>query len=90
MRFMTTPDTFCVIALERPSDGTLVVPRLLPIRDGDRIELLGAPVRDAKDVVTWRVEGAKTYITAPVSRWDAVQHAWAFQIAYHRISKDLD
>ncbi|KAH7096824.1 glycoside hydrolase [Auriculariales sp. MPI-PUGE-AT-0066] len=86
VRFLTTPETFCIVAFERPSDDELVIPRQLPILEGDKIELLGASAPSKGEqghTVSWRTDGKNTIITAPKAQWDAVKHAWAFRVTYH-------
>src|SRR5882762_11522318 len=40
VRFLTTPSTFCIVALSRPMNGQLVINKRLPILPGDEIVLL--------------------------------------------------
>ena len=79
MRFLTTPATFCIVALKRPASGELVISRSLPLREGDKIELLGAPNSDG---VSWHTKGKQTVISASKEHWDAVPYAWAFKVTY--------
>jgi alpha-L-fucosidase len=42
LRFTRTQSTFCIISLERPRDGLLVIRNQVPIMQNDMISLLGA------------------------------------------------
>lgn len=80
VRFTTTPTTFCAIALEKPADGLLTIERVLPIRAGDEIQLLG--VEPSEGGLKWWVSEGKTYIQVRQADVDAVEHAWAFKVSY--------
>src|ERR1700683_3971800 len=40
LRFLTTPSTFCIISLLRPTNGHLVVNKRVPVLPGDQFFLL--------------------------------------------------
>lgn len=42
LRFTRTASTFCIIALERPKDGLVVIDTPIPVLENDTINLLGA------------------------------------------------
>ncbi|EJD47020.1 glycoside hydrolase [Auricularia subglabra TFB-10046 SS5] len=79
-RFLTTPTTFCAVVLERPRDGLVTIERVLPLRPGDEVRLLGAGGRSLK----WWIDEEKerTYIKVRKGEVDKIQHAWAFQATY--------
>ncbi|KIM24230.1 glycoside hydrolase family 29 protein [Serendipita vermifera MAFF 305830] len=85
LRFTTTPDTFCIISLERPltdeadsSTAVLTMARSVPIVQGDEVYLLGGGGQSLR----WEsgAEGLKIWV--PQADLDRVQHAWAFEIRY--------
>jgi alpha-L-fucosidase len=90
LRFTTTTDTFCIIALELPEtliidhDGEIVpyamltVHRPVPVLQHDKVFLLGGSGEALN--VQWR-EG-KLVIIVPIDELNLVKHAWAFQVQY--------
>lgn len=81
VRFLTTPDTFCIVALSKPGNGQLVVSERLPVLPGDEIFLLG-PHNGSS--LPWSFNDDATQLTINVSEsdLDAVDYAWAFQVRY--------
>ncbi|CAE6478403.1 unnamed protein product [Rhizoctonia solani] len=80
LRFTRTPNTTCIIALARPSNGTIIIEKSIPLLAGDTINLLGAP--PLKGGLEWSRHRGKTVIRVSEAQLDAVRHAWAFQIVY--------
>ncbi|KIJ11300.1 glycoside hydrolase family 29 protein [Paxillus involutus ATCC 200175] len=88
-RFLTTPQTFCIVAFNKPTNGSVVVNAggvVLPIQHGDAIRLLGpnSPAAFSDDGgLEWRMEedGVLT-IDVPEDQVDQVDYAWAFQVSY--------
>jgi alpha-L-fucosidase len=88
-RFLTTPQTFCIVAFNKPTNGSVVVNAggvVLPIQQGDAIRLLGpnSPAAFSDDGgLEWRMEedGVLT-IDVPEDQVDQVDYAWAFQVSY--------
>lgn len=86
-RFLTTPETFCVVALNKPVNGSVIVDAggvVFPIQKGDAIRLLG-PTNGttARGELEWDIDqnGILT-IDVPQSQVDQVDYAWAFQVTY--------
>ncbi|KII95420.1 glycoside hydrolase family 29 protein [Plicaturopsis crispa FD-325 SS-3] len=81
VRFLTTPNTFCIVALSKPGNGQLVVSERLPVLPGDEIFLLG-PHNGSS--LPWSFNDDATQLTINVSEsdLDAVDYAWAFQVRY--------
>jgi len=97
VRFLTTPDTFCIISFSRPTNGQLVVNKRLPILTGDKIVLLApsTPSLDAdrpmlNDTVglPWSIDDSTGQLVINVSErhLSEVEYAWAFQVQY-RVTK---
>lgn len=92
LRFLTTPNTFCIVALSYPSNGQLIVNKRLPILPGDEIVLLspytsGRDPRQSSDPAVglpWSVDDSTGYLIVNVSKsdLDGINHAWAFQVRY--------
>lgn len=87
-RFLTTPETFCIVAFNKPTDGLVVVDGggvAFPIQKGDTITLLGptSGSTTAGQGLEWNIDdnGVLT-IDVPESEVDQVDHAWAFQVSY--------
>lgn len=87
-RFLTTPETFCIIAFIKPINGSVVVDTdgvVLPIQKGDTIKLLGPTTAGAtaRQGLEWNLEqnGVLT-IDVPQSQVDQVDYAWAFEVSY--------
>jgi alpha-L-fucosidase len=93
LRFLTTPNTFCIIALSYPSNGQLIVNKRLPILPGDEIVLLSPytsgrnPDRQSSDPaigLPWSIDDSTGHLVVNVSKsdLDGINHAWAFQVRY--------
>jgi len=87
-RFLTTPETFCIVAFNKPTNGSVAVGAggvVLPIQKGDTITLLGPTkgTTTAGQDLEWSIDqdGVLT-IDVPQSQVDQVDHAWAFQVSY--------
>ncbi|KAF8131998.1 glycoside hydrolase family 29 protein [Boletus edulis] len=87
-RFLTTPETFCIVAFDKPDNGSIVVDvggPVLPIQKGDTIRLLGPTDNGmtAGQALEWTMDqnGVLT-IHVPQSLVDLVDYAWAFQVSY--------
>ncbi|KIJ04443.1 glycoside hydrolase family 29 protein [Paxillus involutus ATCC 200175] len=93
-RFLTTPKTFCIVAFNKPTNGSVVVNAggvVLPIQQGDAIRLLGpnSPGVFSDDTTArtsgleWRMdEDGVLTIDVPEDQVDRVDYAWAFQVSY--------
>ncbi|KAI9573212.1 glycoside hydrolase family 29 protein [Boletus coccyginus] len=84
-RFLTTAETFCIVAFNKPAYGSVVVDAggvVLPIHKGDTIKLLGPRMANGQDLA-WSIDrdGVLT-IDVPQSQADLVDYAWAFQVTY--------
>ncbi|KAG8220488.1 alpha-L-fucosidase-domain-containing protein [Butyriboletus roseoflavus] len=58
-RFLTTPETFCIVAFNKPTDGSVVVDAggvVLPIQEGDTSQTARADQRDDDSWTGPRVE----------------------------------
>jgi alpha-L-fucosidase len=96
-RFLTTQDTFCIVAFSRPTDGQLVVSKRLPIVTGDKIVLLSPNTASdrsrSEDAMglPWSVDDptGKLVINVSESQLNRVEHAWAFQVQYGVIERSL-
>ncbi|KIO02569.1 glycoside hydrolase family 29 protein [Pisolithus tinctorius Marx 270] len=98
VRFLTTPHTFCIVALDKPTGGKLVVDvgdAVLPLQPGDTIRLLGpknpgALVSNNANAawqedrgLDWKLDGSGVLtIQVPESLVDLVEYAWAFEVSY--------
>ncbi|KAG7091417.1 hypothetical protein E1B28_010453 [Marasmius oreades] len=82
-RFTTTPDTFCIVVFDPPSDGQLVVNKRLPLLPGDEIRFLsttpGNPLPWTMDASTGKVT---VDVTGSASAIRQVQFGWAFQVNF--------
>ena len=56
LRFTRTPSTFCIIAVERPRNGRVVLDTPIPILGNDTISLLGAGEGGSR--LKWSKHGA--------------------------------
>lgn len=85
-RFLTTPTAFCAVLLAKPKDGLVTIDRILPIREGDEVQLLGVPPKAGG--LNWWVDAKKgvTLIKVKPTDVEAVKHAWAFKISYGGVS----
>ncbi|KIK92770.1 glycoside hydrolase family 29 protein [Paxillus rubicundulus Ve08.2h10] len=93
-RFLTTPQTFCIVGFNKPTNRSVVVNAggaVLPIQQGDAIRLLGPNSPgvlsdDTKSVaqgLEWRMdEDGVLIIDVPKDQVDQVDYAWAFQVSY--------
>ncbi|KAH0828992.1 glycoside hydrolase family 29 protein [Lanmaoa asiatica] len=87
-RFLTTPETFCIVAFNKPMNGSIVVDAggvVLPIQNGDTITLLGPTngTTTAGEGLEWSIDqnGVLT-IDVPQTQIDQVDYAWAFRVSY--------
>ncbi|KAF9222359.1 glycoside hydrolase family 29 protein [Gyrodon lividus] len=93
-RFLTTPRTFCIVAFNKPMNGSIVVDGggvVLPIQRGDTIALLGpnspGVLSDNTTIVgqglEWSIdEDGVLTIDVPEDQVAQVDYAWAFQVSY--------
>lgn len=88
-RFLTTPETFCIVAFNKPTNGSVVVDAggvVLPIQKGDTITLLGPTngTTTAGQDLEWNIDenGVLTISDVPESEVDQVDYAWAFRVSY--------
>ena len=81
-----TPTAFCAVLLSKPKDGLVTIDRILPIREGDEVQLLGVPPKEGG--LNWWVDTHKgvTLIKVKPTDVEAVKHAWAFKISYGGVS----
>jgi len=93
VRFLTTSNTFCIVAFSRPTNGQLVVNKRLPILPGDEIVLLSPntasqnadrPRSGGAIGLPWSVDDSTGQLVIDVSESDLgeVEYAWAFQVRY--------
>lgn len=89
VRFLATPNTFCIVAFSQPTNGQLVIKKRLPIFPGDEIVLLSplAADRSRSDVangLNWSLDDITGSLTVNVSESDlrGIEYAWAFQVRY--------
>jgi len=81
LRFTQTKDKFCIISLDRPQDGLLVVQKQVPVMEGDKITMLGGGREGVN--LTWSIQdGGALVVHVPESVVDQVQWAWAFKVDY--------
>lgn len=92
VRFLTTPNTFCIVAFSRPTNGQLIIDKRLPILPQDKIFLLSPQVADrsqssAMQGLPWTIDETTGQLTVNVSEsyLNEVEYAWAFEVRY-----DLD
>jgi len=87
-RFLTTPDTFCIVAFNKPTNGSIVVDAggpVLPIQKGDTIKLLRPTngTTTAEEGLGWAMgENGVLTIDVPQGQVNQVDYAWAFQVSY--------
>ncbi|KZP28385.1 glycoside hydrolase family 29 protein [Athelia psychrophila] len=92
VRFLTTPETFCIVALTRPENGQLIMDKQLPIVPGDSIFLLSPRAanghEDSADSdavgLPWSINETTGAVTINVTedQLGRVDHAWAFKVVY--------
>jgi len=92
IRFLTTPRTFCIITLSRPTNGQLVVNKRLPILQGDKIVLLSPSITSHKadrsksdnaKGLPWSLDSSgRLLINVSESDLSGMEYAWAFQVRY--------
>ncbi|KAH0588435.1 hypothetical protein H2248_004283 [Termitomyces sp. 'cryptogamus'] len=81
LRFTTTPKTFCFVAFNQPSGGTLTIQKRLPIMPGDTIRLFGPGGAGA--VLPWSVDNTgRLNVNISDDVVSEGRFAWAFQISY--------
>ncbi|KAH7883390.1 glycoside hydrolase family 29 protein [Phlebopus sp. FC_14] len=85
-RFLTTAQTFCIVAFNKPEYGKVIVDGggvVLPIQKGDTIKLLSNSTAATQQPLEWSMDqnGILT-IEAPEYLMDQVDYAWAFQVTY--------
>jgi hypothetical protein len=82
VRFLTTPTTFCIVALAPPANGQLVINKRLPLLSGDTLLLLKP---NGISVSTpWTVDAETGQLVVNVSASDIAdgRFAWAFEATY--------
>jgi len=82
LRFTRTRKTFCVIAIERPRHGRVIVDTPVPVLGNDTIRLLGAG-KEGSNLKWSKHNHYGIAIEVPDHVLDKVEHAWAFQIKYN-------
>lgn len=81
IRFTTTPKTFCFVAFDQPSDGTLTIQKRLPIMPGDTIRLLGPG--GTRVVLPWSIDNnGRLNVNVSNDLLSEGRFAWSFQISY--------
>ncbi|KAK1221691.1 hypothetical protein PQX77_015521 [Marasmius sp. AFHP31] len=86
-RFTRTANTFCIVAFDRPQNGSLIVNKRLPILPGDEIKFL-SPLTNETEALPWSVDASTGRLTVDVSgegvrrEIDSVRFGWAFQVRY--------
>ncbi|KZT22439.1 glycoside hydrolase family 29 protein [Neolentinus lepideus HHB14362 ss-1] len=84
LRFLTTPDTFCIVSLVQPSQ-TLSVNTQIPILLGDEIVYLGDSNTEVSPLA-WSTDPNTGYLTVDLNnvRLNPIggAEAWAFQVRY--------
>lgn len=79
VRFTTKPDAFYIIAISRPSNGILKTTAPVPIKEGDRVTLLGGN----GDALKWSVTDETLTVEVDGDDLDKVPlPAWAFKVSY--------
>ena len=79
VRFTTKPDAFYIIAISRPLNGALRTSAPVPIKEGDKVTLLGG----SGDPLKWSIEGGVLSVEVGEDELDKVTlPAWAFKVAY--------
>jgi len=82
LRFTRTRSTFCIIAIERPTNGQVIIDTPIPILANDTISLLGAGEEGRS--LKWSKRGLyDTVIEVPEYVLNKVHDAWAFQVHYN-------
>ena len=88
MRFLTTPETFCIVTFTRPENGKLVIEnKQLPVLPGDTVFLLG-PHHHARpgdhSGLPWSLNGTTGAMTINVTEKELedIDFAWAFKVVY--------
>ncbi|KAF7984811.1 hypothetical protein HWV62_11828 [Athelia sp. TMB] len=88
VRFLTTPETFCIITFTRPENGKLVIEnKQLPVLPGDTVFLLG-PNHHARpgdhSGLPWSLDENTGAITINVTEkeLEGIDSAWAFKVVY--------
>ena len=88
LRFLTTPSTFCIISLLRPTNGHLVVNKRVPVLPGDEIFLLKQDVSGShqgrSSGLPWLIHESTGQLVINVSEDDLLgtDYAWAFEVRY--------
>ncbi|EPQ55247.1 glycoside hydrolase [Gloeophyllum trabeum ATCC 11539] len=84
LRFLTTPDTFCIVSFDKPSQQ-LAVHAQIPILPGDEIVYLGDP-NGNETSLSWSVDPETGYLTVDLGGLSldpaGGAEAWAFQVKY--------
>jgi alpha-L-fucosidase len=81
VRFTTTASAFYILALERPTNGSLKTAAPVPIIPGDKVRLLGGSGTN----LNWSVDESSGVLSVDVSddELDMVNlPAWAFEVVY--------
>ncbi|KIK60972.1 glycoside hydrolase family 29 protein [Collybiopsis luxurians FD-317 M1] len=80
-RFTTTPDTFCIVAFDEPTNGQLVIHKRLPLLPGDDIVLLTP--NGNQTPLAWSTDSSGNLIVNVSSaELSQVQFAWPFRATY--------
>ncbi|KAF7977933.1 hypothetical protein HWV62_2001 [Athelia sp. TMB] len=88
VRFLTTPETFCIVTFTRPENGKLVIEnKQLPVLPGDTVFLLG-PNYQARpgdhSGLPWSLDETTGAITINITEkeLEGIDFAWAFKVVY--------
>lgn len=80
IRFTQTDDAFYVLALVKPTNGSLFVDAPVPIFDGDKVTMVGinqtAPLKWSKD------DAGSLTIAVPEGFVELDEYCWVFKVEY--------
>lgn len=80
IRFTQTDDAFYILALSKPTNGTLFVEAPVPILDGDRITMVGP--NNTTTLKWWKGFGGSLTIAFPQQYIGLDEHCWVFKVEY--------
>lgn len=79
IRFTTKPDAFYIIAISRPTNGTLTTTAPVPIKEGDKVTLLGG----SGVALRWSLSDGVLTVEVGGNELDKIAlPAWAFEVSY--------
>ena len=95
LRFTTTPDTFCIIALSRPEADEVELVNNSDAQQHPRMAVLSVqrpvPILPQDHIfllggsgrpLSWKVVRGGLKVFVPEDELDRIEHAWAFEIRY--------